>query len=65
MRNVLVVSTVEHAEDELRAQVGDADTVLVVVPVVRQGVLELACQRPTRVRTCRAGGSGHRRPASR
>ena len=39
-RNVLVVSTVEHAEDELRAQVGDADTVLVVVPVVRQGVLD-------------------------
>jgi hypothetical protein len=39
-RNVLVVSTVEHAEDELRAHVGDAETVKVVVPVVRQGVLD-------------------------
>ncbi len=40
MRNVLVVSTVEHAEAALRAQVGDADTIKVVVPVVRQGVLD-------------------------
>jgi hypothetical protein len=40
MRNVLVVSTVEHAEATLRAQVGDADTIKVVVPVVRQGVLD-------------------------
>ena len=39
-RNVLVVSTVEHAEDVLRAQLGDADTIKVVVPVVRQGVLD-------------------------
>ena len=39
-RNVLVVSTVEHAEDVLRAEVGAADTVKVVVPVVRQGVLD-------------------------
>jgi len=39
-RNVLVVSTVEHADDVLRAEVGDADTVKVVVPVVRQGVLD-------------------------
>jgi hypothetical protein len=40
MRNVLVVSTVEHAEWALRDQVGDADRVKVVVPVVRQGVLD-------------------------
>ena len=40
MRNVLVVSTVEHAEAELRAHVGEADTIKVVVPVVRQGVLD-------------------------
>ena len=39
-RNVLIVSTVEHAEDELRAQVGDAEAIKVVVPVVRQGVLD-------------------------
>ena len=39
-RNVLVVSTVEHADDVLRAEIGDADTVKVVVPVVRQGVLD-------------------------
>jgi hypothetical protein len=40
VRNVLVVSTVEHANDALRDQVGDADRVKVVVPVVRQGVLD-------------------------
>lgn len=40
MRNVLVVSTVEHADAALRAYVGDADTIKVVVPVVRQGVLD-------------------------
>ena len=40
MRNVLVVSTVEHAEAALRAHVGDADTIKVVVPVVRQSVLD-------------------------
>ena len=40
MRNVLVVSTVEHAEEALRKQVGDADRIKVVVPVVRQGVLD-------------------------
>src|SRR5688572_3297524 len=39
-RNVLVVSTVEHAEEDLRAHVGKADTIKVVVPVVRQGVLD-------------------------
>jgi hypothetical protein len=38
-RNVLVISTVEHADDVLRAHVGEADTIKVVVPVVRQGVL--------------------------
>jgi hypothetical protein len=35
-----VISTVEHAEEVLRAQLGDADTIKVVVPVVRQGVLD-------------------------
>jgi hypothetical protein len=40
VRNVLVVSTVEHADEALRDQVGDADRVKVVVPVVRQGVLD-------------------------
>ncbi len=39
-RNVLIVSTVEHADDVLRAEVGEADTIKVVVPVVRQGVLD-------------------------
>ena len=40
MRSILVVSTVEHAEEALRAEVGDADRIKVVVPVVRQGVLD-------------------------
>lgn len=40
MRNVLVVSTVEDAEAVLRDQVGDADTIKVVVPAVRQGFLD-------------------------
>lgn len=39
-RNVLVVSTVEHSEEFLRAHVGETDTVKVVVPVVRQGLLD-------------------------
>ena len=39
-RNVLVVSTVEHADDVLREHVGEADTIKVVVPVVRQGALD-------------------------
>ncbi len=39
-RKVLIVSTVEHADDVLRAHVGEADTIKVVVPVVRQGVLD-------------------------
>jgi hypothetical protein len=39
-RNVLVVSTVEHSDDVLRAHVGNADAIKVVVPVVRQGVLD-------------------------
>jgi hypothetical protein len=38
---VLIVSTVEDADaDVLRSHVGTADTVMVVVPVVRQGVLD-------------------------
>jgi hypothetical protein len=40
MRNVLVVSTVEHAEAALRVHVGDADAIKVVVPAVRQGFLD-------------------------
>ena len=40
-RNVLVVSTVEGAEDAIRDQLGDdVDEVKVVVPAVRQGVLD-------------------------
>jgi len=39
-RKVLIVSTVEHADDVLRAHVGQADTIKVVVPVVRQGFLD-------------------------
>jgi hypothetical protein len=40
VRNVLIVSTVEDAEAVLLDQVGDADTIKVVVPVVRQGFLD-------------------------
>jgi len=40
VRSVLIVSTVEHAEAALRAKVGEADRIKVVVPVVRQGVLD-------------------------
>ncbi len=39
-RNVLVVSTVEHADDAIRAEIGEADTVKVVVPAVREGFLD-------------------------
>lgn len=39
-RNVLVVSTADHPEDVLREHVGADDTVKVVVPAVRQGVLD-------------------------
>jgi hypothetical protein len=39
-RNVLVVSTVDHPEDALRGEIGPADHVKVVVPVVKQGVLD-------------------------
>jgi hypothetical protein len=40
-RNVLVVSTVEGAEDAIREQLGgDVDELKVVVPAVRQGVLD-------------------------
>ena len=38
-RRVLIVSTVENG-DELQAHVGEADEVKVVVPVVKQGVLD-------------------------
>jgi hypothetical protein len=39
-KNVLVVSTVEDADDALRAQFGEDDTIKVVVPVIGQGVLD-------------------------
>jgi hypothetical protein len=39
-KNILVIGTVEHADDVLRAHVGEAETIKVVVPVVRQGVLD-------------------------
>jgi hypothetical protein len=40
LRNVLVISTVENAEAALREHVGAADSIKVVVPVVRQGVFD-------------------------
>jgi hypothetical protein len=39
-RNVLVVSTVENAQEHVRSELGEADTVKVIVPVVRQGFLD-------------------------
>ncbi len=39
-RNILVVSTVEHSAAGLRQYVGPADAIKVVVPVVRQGILD-------------------------
>ena len=35
-KNILVVSTVHHADDALRGQFGETDTIKVVVPVTRQ-----------------------------
>ena len=40
MGNVLVISTVEHPEDVLRSHLGEDDKLKLVVPVVRQGVLD-------------------------
>jgi hypothetical protein len=39
-RNILVVSTVEHSGALLRRYIGPADAIKVVVPVVRQGILD-------------------------
>lgn len=39
-KNVLVVSTVEHADDVLRAELDEDDTIKVVVPVTGQGILD-------------------------
>lgn len=39
-KNVLVVSTVEHAEDALREHFDEDDTIKVVVPVTGQGILD-------------------------
>jgi hypothetical protein len=39
-KNVLVVSTVERADDVLRTHFGEDDTIKVVVPVVRQSALD-------------------------
>jgi hypothetical protein len=39
-QNVLVVSTVENAQDALRAHFAEDDTIKVVVPVIGQGVLD-------------------------
>ncbi len=39
-KHVLVVSTVEHADDVLRTHFGEDDTIKVVVPVVRQSALD-------------------------
>jgi hypothetical protein len=39
-KNILVVSTVEHADAVLRGQFGETDTIKVVVPVTGQGILD-------------------------
>lgn len=39
-RNVLVISTVEHSAEALRAAIAPGDTIKVVVPVIRQGILD-------------------------
>src|SRR5512132_706066 len=39
-KNILVVSTVQHADDALRGQFSQNDTTKVVVPVTRQGILD-------------------------
>jgi hypothetical protein len=39
-KNVLVVSTVEHPDHVLRAHVGEAEMITVVVPVVQGGILD-------------------------
>ena len=39
-KNILVVSTVEDADDGLGAHFGEDDTIKVVVPVVRQSALD-------------------------
>jgi hypothetical protein len=39
-KNVLVVSTVERADEVLRSQFAEADTIKVVVPVTGQGILD-------------------------
>jgi hypothetical protein len=39
-KNVLLVSTVERSEESVRPLLGDIDRVKVVVPAVRQGVLD-------------------------
>jgi hypothetical protein len=39
-KNILVVSTVQHADDILRGQFSETDTIKVVVPVTRQGILD-------------------------
>ena len=39
-KNVLLLSTVENAEDVLREQLDEEDTIKVVVPVTGQGILD-------------------------
>ena len=39
-KNILVISTVQHADDVLRGQFGENDTIKVVVPVTGQGILD-------------------------
>jgi len=40
MGRILIVSTVEHVEDQLRELVDTDDEIMVVVPAVRQGLLD-------------------------
>lgn len=39
-KRVLVVSTVEHPENLLRSELDESDTVRVIVPIVRQSLLD-------------------------
>jgi hypothetical protein len=40
MTNILLVSTVDDPQRAVRCHIGEADAVKVVVPVVKQGILD-------------------------
>ena len=65
-RKVLVVSTVEDADAALRDELGpDVDAIEVVVPVVRQGVLDWLANDERAFRAAAGGGRAPGRAASR